>query len=70
VVGAGVYAIQYTLSLDRVQMDPSPDVPSIAAKLDWALDQWLASVPGHRESILSSEKIERRKVCLYVAFAT
>ncbi|KAJ7694466.1 fungal-specific transcription factor domain-containing protein [Mycena olivaceomarginata] len=37
----------YTLSLDRIQMDPSPDVPSIAAKLDWALDQWLASVPGH-----------------------
>ncbi|KAJ7707047.1 hypothetical protein B0H14DRAFT_3172756 [Mycena olivaceomarginata] len=31
----------YTLSLDRIQMDPSPDVPSIAAKLDWALDQWL-----------------------------
>jgi hypothetical protein len=57
VVGAGVYTIQYTLSLDRIQMDLSPDVPSIAAKLDWALDQWLASVPGHRESFLSSEKI-------------
>ncbi|KAJ7692964.1 fungal-specific transcription factor domain-containing protein [Mycena olivaceomarginata] len=37
----------YTILLDRIQMEPTPDVPSIAAKLDWALDQWLASVPGH-----------------------
>ncbi|KAJ7845859.1 hypothetical protein B0H14DRAFT_2773877, partial [Mycena olivaceomarginata] len=37
----------YTVLLDRIRMEPTPDVPSIAAKLDWALDQWLASVPGH-----------------------